>query len=107
MEKITGQSTAASTSVQGLPDGIDPDSPPKNFKEAMAHPDREQWAKAYQKEYQSFKDRKVLSVVKLPPGAKVLGTTTRLEYKINNGVFEKYKVRMCVRSDEGISNEKV
>jgi len=56
----------------------------------MARPDREQWAKAYQKENQGFKDRNVLSVVKLPPGAKVLGTTTRLEYKINNGVFEKY-----------------
>jgi hypothetical protein len=42
----------------------------------------------------------VLSVVKLPQGAKVLGTTTRLEYKINNGVFEKYKVRMCVRGDQ-------
>jgi hypothetical protein len=66
----------------------------------MARPDREQWAKAYQKEYQGFKDRKVLLVVKLPPGAQVLGTTTRLEYKINNGVFEKYKVRMCVRGDQ-------
>jgi hypothetical protein len=39
-------------SVQGLPDGIDPDRPRKNFKEAMARPDREQWAKAYQKVYQ-------------------------------------------------------
>jgi len=27
--------------VQGLPAGIDPDRPPKNFKEAMARPDRE------------------------------------------------------------------
>jgi hypothetical protein len=75
--------------VQGLPSGIDPDRPPKNFKEAMARPDREQWAKAYQQEYQGFKDRNVLKVVELPQGAKVLGTTTRLEYKINNGVFEK------------------
>jgi hypothetical protein len=65
----------------------------------MARPDREQWAKAYQKEYQGFKDRNVLKVVELPKGAKVLGTTTRLEYKINNRVFEKYKVRMCVRGD--------
>ena len=62
----------------------------------MASPDREKWAAAYQKEFQGFKDRKVLAVVKLPAGAKALGTTTRLEYKINNGVLEKYKVRMCV-----------
>ncbi len=74
--------------VQGLPAGIDLDRPPKNFKEAMACPDREQWAKAYQKEHQGFKDRNVLSVVKLPQAAKVLGTTTRLEYKIDNGFFE-------------------
>ena len=68
----------------------------------MTRPDRELWAKAYQKEleYQGFKDRSVLKVVELPQGAKVLGTTTRPEYKINNGVFEKYKVRMCVRGDQ-------
>ena len=86
--------------VQGLPPGIDPDRPPKNYKEAMARPDREKWAAAYQKEFQGFKDRKVLAVVKLPEGVKALGTTTRLEYKINNGVLEKYKVRMCVREDQ-------
>jgi hypothetical protein len=56
----------------------------------MARQDREQWAETYQKEFRGFKDRKVLAVVKLPAGAKVLGTTTRLEYKINNGVLEKY-----------------
>jgi hypothetical protein len=83
-----------------MPAGIDPDRPPKNFKEAMARPDREQCAKAYQKEYQGFKDRNVLSVMKLPQGAKVLGTTTRMKYKINNGVFEKFKVRICVRGDQ-------
>jgi hypothetical protein len=66
----------------------------------MARPDREKWAAAYQTEYQGFKDRIALAVVKLPEGAKALGTTTRLEYKINNGVLEKYKVRMCVRGDQ-------
>jgi hypothetical protein len=86
--------------VEGLPPGIDPDRPPKNYKEAMARPDREKWAAAYQKEFQGFKDRNALAVVKLPEGAKALGTTTRLEYKINNGVLEKYKVRMCVREDQ-------
>jgi hypothetical protein len=43
-------------------------------------------------------------VVELSKGAKVLGTTT-LDYKINNSVFEKHKVRICVRGDrqrEGI-----
>ncbi len=45
-------------------------------------------------------DRKALKVVKLPKGARALGTTTRLDYKIKNGVLEKYKVRMCVRGDQ-------
>ena len=30
-----------------------------------------------------FVDRKALKVVKLPKGARALGTTTRLDYKIN------------------------
>ncbi len=39
-------------------------------------------------------------VVELPKGAKVLGTTTLLDFKINNSVLEKYKVRMRVRGDQ-------
>jgi hypothetical protein len=31
---------------------------------------------------------------------KVLGTTTRLDYKVDNGVLTKRKVRMCVRGDQ-------
>ena len=29
-----------------------------------------------------------------------MGTTTRLDYKIDNGVLSKRKVRMCVRGDQ-------
>ena len=86
--------------VHGLPDDIDPDRPPKNFKDAMSRPDSQEWAEAYQKEFQGCKDRNVFAVVKPPPGTKVLGTTTRTEYKINNGVMEKRKVRMCIRGDQ-------
>jgi hypothetical protein len=86
--------------VQGLPDGIDPDRPPKNYKVAMSRSDREEWAAAYQKEYRGFVDRTALKAVKLLKGARTLGTTTRLDYKIKNGVLEKYKVRMCVRGGQ-------
>jgi hypothetical protein len=58
--------------VEGLPPGVDPDHLPKNYKEAMARPDPEKWAAAYQKEYQGLKDRNALAVVKLPEGAKAL-----------------------------------
>ena len=66
----------------------------------MRRPDSQEWAEAYQKEFQGCKDRNVFAVVKPPPGTKVLGTTTRTEYKVNNGVMEKRKVRMCVRGDQ-------
>ena len=49
----------------------------------MARPDRERWVAAFQKEYQGFKDRNALAEAKLPEGAKVLGITKRLDYKIN------------------------
>jgi hypothetical protein len=42
--------------VQGLPDTIDPDKPPKNYKDAMSRPDNQEWAKAYMDEYLGFKE---------------------------------------------------
>jgi hypothetical protein len=53
---------------------------------------------------QSFKDRNALAVVEPPKGAKVLGTTTRLDYKINNSVFENTK---SVCAYEGTNREKI
>jgi hypothetical protein len=45
--------------MQGLSDSdtIDPDKPPRNYKYAMSSPDNQEWAEAYQKEFQGFKDR--------------------------------------------------
>ncbi len=87
----------ASLRCQGLPHGIDPDQPLKNYNEAMSRPDREhteqyQWAAVYQKECRGFVDRKALDVVKFPKGARALGTTTRLEaldYNMEK-LFQKY-----------------
>ena len=91
---------ASLSTTKGLPDYIDPNRPPKNYKDAMTRPDREEWATAYQKEFQGFKDRCSFAIVRPPPGTKILGTTTKTEYKVNNGQFEKRKVRMCVRGDQ-------
>jgi hypothetical protein len=70
----------------------------------MSRPDslREQWAAAYQKEYRGSLVREVLKVVKIRKGARAfkLGTTTCLEFKVNNDALEKWKVRMCVRGDQ-------
>ncbi len=39
-----------------------------------------------------------------PKEAKILGTTTRLDSKIDNGVLAKRKVRMCVRGDQQLED---
>ena len=49
--------------VKGLPDTIDPDKPPRNYKDAMSRPDNQEWAEAYQKKFQGFKDRGVFATV--------------------------------------------
>ena len=78
---------ATLSTVHGLQDNIDPDRLPKNFKDVMSCPDSQEWAEAYQKEFQGCKDRNVLDVVKPSPGMKVLGTTMITKYKVNNGVI--------------------
>jgi hypothetical protein len=52
----------------------------------MRREDRELWAEAYDKEYQGFVQHATLKIERLPPGAKILGTTIRTEYKVVNGV---------------------
>ena len=57
--------------------------------------DNQEWAEAYQKEFQGFEDRGVFATVRPPKGVKILGTNTCLDYKIDNGVLDKQTVRMC------------
>ena len=91
--------------LEGLDPSINPDRPPKNFKDAMSRSDREDWAAAMNKEYLGFKDMKALAIVKPPKGARILGTLTRWEYKEENGKLVKYKVRMTVRGDQQVEGE--
>ena len=65
----------------GLPNTIDPTKPPKNFKDASSRSDAKEWREAYFKEYQGMMDRGAVKAVKPPQGAKILGTSTRQEYK--------------------------
>jgi len=75
--------------MKGLPNDIDPTKPPKNFKDASSRSDAKEWIDAFFKEYKGMMDRGAVKAVKPPQGAKILGTTTRLEYKSDNGVFSK------------------
>jgi hypothetical protein len=89
--------------LQGFPPSIDPDCPPKNFKDAMSRDDKQEWAEAYNKEYQGFKERNAFKVVRPDKGIRIHDTLTRLEYKEDNGTFLKRKhrkLRLCARGDQ-------
>ena len=88
--------------LKGLPPSIDPDRPPKNYKDAMSREDKQEWAEAYNKEYQGFMERKAFRVVRPEKGIRIHDTLTRVEYKEDNGTFLKRKVRLCARGDQQI-----
>ena len=104
-EQYANMASVDHRKLEGLDPAINPDRPPKNYKDAMSRSDRQEWAAAMNKEYLGFKDMKALAVVKPPKGAKILGTLTRWEYKAENGKLVKYKVRMTVRGDQQIEGE--
>jgi hypothetical protein len=68
-----------------VPAGIDVTKPPKNFQDAMRREDCQEWAEAYDSEYQGFYDH---------------GTITHTEYKVVNCVFKKHKVHLCVMGNQ-------
>ena len=73
--------------LKGLPKSVDPDRPPKNYKDAMSREDKQDWAEAYDKEYRGFMERKAFKVVRPEKGIKIHDTLTRLEYKEDHGTF--------------------
>ena len=91
------------TRIRGLPDSIDPTKPPKNFRDAMLREDSQEWAAALDKEYMGFKHRGVFELVPFQKGMKLMGMTTRWEYKVTNGTFEKRKVRLCAMGNQQIA----
>ena len=85
---------ASHRTLKGLDPEINPDCPPKNYRDAVSRRDREQWEEAMMKEYHGFQDMKALAIVKPPKGARLHDTSTRWKYKEENGKLVKYKVRM-------------
>ena len=79
---------------------LDFSKPPKNFKDALSRPDKEEWIESYRREWQGFITRDALEVVPRTKGMKVLGSVTRNEYKMVGGKLHKYKTRWCVRGDQ-------
>ena len=66
----------------------------------MQRVDRQEWAEAYDAEYQGFLEHGTLKIVRPEPGVKILGTTTRTEYKVVNGALKKRKVRLCAMGNQ-------
>ncbi len=60
--------------VKGLPDSIDPNKPPRNYRDAMQREELQVWAEAYNKEYQGFIKQGCLEIARPEKGAKVLDT---------------------------------
>ena len=56
--------------VKGLPEGIDPSKPPKNFKDAMNRIDRQQWADCKELASSYILQQKVWSIECLGSGAE-------------------------------------
>ena len=64
--------------LKGLPQSVDPDRPPKNYKDAMSREDKQDWAEAYDKEYRGFMERNAFKVVRPEKGIKIHDTLTRI-----------------------------
>ncbi len=72
--------------VKGLPDSIDPNKPPRNYRDAMMREDQQELAEACDKEYQGFIEQGTLKIARPEKGAKVLDTTMHAGYKVKWGV---------------------
>jgi hypothetical protein len=97
------------SNLTGMDPRINPDKPPRNFRDAMKALDKQSWAEPYNSEYLGFVERGVFKVVKPQPEVKskqevkIHDTIIRLEYKEDNGDFLKVKERMCVGRDQQIA----
>ncbi len=49
----------------------------------MSREDRAEWAEEYNKEYMGLKQRNVFELVWIEKGMKLMGITTRNEYKVD------------------------
>jgi hypothetical protein len=78
-EELVNNPVGVPSRVKGLPDSIDPNKPPSNYRDAMQRElreDRQEWAEAYDKEYQGFIEQGTLKIAGLEKGAKVLDCRT-------------------------------
>ncbi len=104
MAKIEAEATCKDKQnpikVKELPNSIDTNKPPRNYRDAMSREDRQKWAAAYREVHPGFHEQGTLKIARPKPGAMILDTTAQTYYKVTNGVFDKRKVRLCVYENE-------
>ncbi len=66
VEHYAHLAAAPHRTLKGLDPEINPDSPPKNYKDAVSRKDLEQWEETIMNEYHEFQDIKALAIVKPP-----------------------------------------
>ncbi len=90
--KLVNTPVSGPSRVNGLPDSIDPNKPPRSYRDAMQREDLQELAQAYDKEYQGFIEERALKIARPEIGAKVLDTTTHADDKVTNGVIDQRKI---------------
>ena len=71
---------------------------PVNYDEAMKGPEREEWLKAFQEEYQRHRDRQTWSRARPPRGTRILKGRWVLTKKLDEfGKVIKYKARWVAK----------
>ena len=61
---------------------LDSNSPPKNYKDVLSRPHKQDWVEAYEKEYLGSKDRNAFKVVLPKKGIRIHDSLARLELGI-------------------------
>jgi hypothetical protein len=97
-EEVTCGSDDHPIRVKGLPNSIDPNIPPRNYRNTMTREDRQEWAAAYMEEHQGVHDQRTLQVARLETGAKILDTTTRTKRQTACLTSEKFDCVFAVIS---------
>ena len=73
---------------------------PGSYRKAMMSPDRLEWKKAIDKEYDSQIKNNTWTLVTLPTGRRAIGCLWRFKVKRDqDGQIIKYKARLCARGD--------
>jgi hypothetical protein len=60
------------STLKGHKTSLNPDHPPKSYKDAMSREDRQEWSKAFTKEYLGFAERGAFRAASPRPGVQSL-----------------------------------